>query len=50
MAWCPVCKCEYKQGISKCADCKVELVDVLEENMDVSPDVEALMEEEEQIS
>ena len=50
MAWCPVCKCEYKQGITKCADCKVELVDVLEENMDVSPDVEALMEEEEQIS
>lgn len=50
MAWCPVCKCEYKQGISKCADCKVELVDVLEENMDVSPDFEALMEEEEQIS
>lgn len=50
MAWCPVCKCEYKQGITKCADCKVELVDVLEENIDISPDFEALQEEEEQIS
>lgn len=35
MAWCPVCKCEYKEGITKCADCKVELVDSLE-NVDVS--------------
>lgn len=50
MAWCPVCKCEYKQGITKCAECKVELVDVLEENIDVTPDIEALIEEEEQIS
>ena len=50
MAWCPVCKCEYKQGITKCADCKVELVDVLEENIDIFPDFEALQEEEEQIS
>ena len=33
MAWCPICKCEYKEGITKCADCNVELVDVLEENM-----------------
>lgn len=30
MAWCPVCKCEYKAGITKCAECKVELVDSLE--------------------
>lgn len=50
MAWCPICKCEYKEGITKCADCNVELVDVLEENMAVSLDFEALMEEEEQIS
>lgn len=26
MAWCPVCKCEYKEGITKCAECKVDLV------------------------
>ena len=31
MAWCPVCKCEYKKGITKCAECKVDLVDSLEE-------------------
>jgi len=31
MAWCPVCKCEYKEGITKCAECKVDLVDSLEE-------------------
>lgn len=30
MAWCPVCKCEYKKGITKCAECKVDLVDSLE--------------------
>lgn len=30
MAWCPVCKCEYKEGIEKCADCKVKLVESLE--------------------
>ncbi len=30
MAWCPVCKCEYKDGIKKCADCNVDLVDSLE--------------------
>ena len=31
MAWCPVCKCEYKKGITKCAECKVDLIDSLEE-------------------
>ena len=30
MAWCPVCKCEYKNGITKCAECKVDLVDSLD--------------------
>lgn len=30
MAWCPVCKCEYKDGITICAECKVDLVDSLE--------------------
>ena len=32
MAWCPVCKCEYKKGITKCAECKVELVETLDCN------------------
>ena len=29
--WCPKCKNEYVAGITKCADCGVDLVDVLEE-------------------
>ena len=29
MPWCPKCKCEYKEGITECADCKVPLVDEL---------------------
>lgn len=31
MAWCPKCKCEYVEGITKCADCGCDLVDKLEE-------------------
>lgn len=31
MPWCPVCKNEYVDGVRICADCKVELVDELEE-------------------
>ena len=34
MAWCPVCKCEYKKGITVCKECKVELVDSLDANSD----------------
>ena len=33
MAFCPVCKCEYKEGIKKCADCDTLLVDSLEEKV-----------------
>lgn len=33
MAFCPVCKCEYKEGIKKCADCDTLLVDSLEEKI-----------------
>lgn len=29
MPWCPKCKCEYREGITECADCKVPLVDEL---------------------
>lgn len=31
MPWCPVCKEEYKEGISTCPECKVELVASLED-------------------
>ncbi len=30
MAWCPNCKMEYKEGITVCSDCGVELVETLE--------------------
>jgi len=26
MPWCPICKTEYREGITHCADCKTELV------------------------
>ena len=32
MAWCPICKNEYRPGIKVCADCGAELVDSLDEN------------------
>ena len=32
MPFCPVCKCEYVEGIENCPDCKVPLVDTLEES------------------
>lgn len=31
MPWCPVCKNEYREGIEFCAECKVPLVESLEE-------------------
>ena len=34
MAWCPVCKNEYVEGIKVCADCGAELVDSLDEVKD----------------
>jgi len=30
MPWCPKCRNEYRKGITVCAECKVELVDSLE--------------------
>lgn len=35
MPWCPVCKNEYKEGVSVCADCGTELVDTLKKQEDV---------------
>lgn len=32
MPWCPVCKNEYREGIERCAECKVALVERLEED------------------
>lgn len=29
MAFCPICKMEYREGVTECADCHVALVDVL---------------------
>ena len=46
MAWCPVCKCEYKEGILKCAECKVDLVDSLEEKNEEAPILEEELSEE----
>ena len=31
MSWCPICRNEYREGIKICAECRVELVDHLEE-------------------
>lgn len=31
MPWCPVCKSEYREGITNCYDCKVPLVDSLDD-------------------
>ncbi len=44
MPWCPVCKNEYREGIKLCAECKVELVDHLEDEQN------AELEEQEKIA
>lgn len=31
MPWCPKCRNEYREGITICAECKIELVDRLED-------------------
>lgn len=43
MAWCPICKNEYRPGIKVCADCGAPLVEDLDEN----PMVSILLGEEE---
>ena len=40
MPWCPKCKCEYREGITTCVDCKVDLVE----------DLQAVKEEEKKAS
>jgi hypothetical protein len=41
MAWCPKCRNEYVEGITICADCGVELVDILPE--EVNPEAPAVL-------
>ena len=50
MAWCPVCKCEYKEGIEKCADCKVNLVETLESVAVSEEDKMQMLSEEEALT
>lgn len=40
--WCPECKNEYREGITRCADCDVDLVDELPEESAEDIDFSAL--------
>ena len=42
MAWCPKCKSEYVEGVTKCADCNCELV----EEQELEPEKMSAWEEE----
>ena len=42
MPWCPVCKLEYVEGSTECPDCKVKLVDSLEEAEDIHEEIEEM--------
>ncbi len=48
MAWCPKCKNEYREGVTVCPDCEIELVDELveEEEFDAEPKPVIFMEPE----
>lgn len=35
MPWCPKCKMEYREGITVCSDCKIELVEELEQEVEM---------------
>lgn len=48
MPWCPKCKCEYREGITECADCKVLLVDELPPDGENPYSEEAQMQQMEQ--
>lgn len=45
MAWCPVCKCEYVDGVTTCADCGSELVDRLSDEKTVEAESSFLTED-----
>ncbi|MCE1188941.1 MAG: DUF2007 domain-containing protein [Ignavibacteria bacterium] len=38
MPYCPECKSEYIEGVTRCSDCEVDLVDVLNEDEHFSPE------------
>jgi len=38
MPYCPKCRSEYRQGFTKCADCEVDLVDELSNDLHVEED------------
>jgi hypothetical protein len=38
--FCPNCKAEYREGITKCADCEIELVDKLSEEDDLDYEID----------
>ncbi|WP_113674271.1 hypothetical protein [Vallitalea guaymasensis] len=46
MPWCPKCKCEYEEGVKLCADCKIELVDSLEDIIEWKPLIKTTEEEQ----
>ncbi|MEE3467291.1 MAG: hypothetical protein VZQ83_02515 [Eubacterium sp.] len=51
MGWCPNCKNEYREGVTVCPDCEVELVDELPEETEESfaePQPVVLMEAQDQ--
>ena len=46
MAWCPKCKNEYREGITHCPDCDIDLVEELlpeqEEDFEIPLNLELL--------
>jgi hypothetical protein len=40
---CPSCKCEYRAGVTQCADCGVSLVDLLDAATSVSPEDDSIV-------
>lgn len=47
LMWCPVCRNEYREGITECADCKVALVADLNDCKEANSELLVLMESEE---
>lgn len=41
--WCPECKNEYREGITRCVDCNVDLVEVLPEEPEEEPIPEEIL-------
>ena len=44
--FCPLCKAEYREGFTKCADCDVELIENLPEEIEEEELREELADEE----